>query len=105
MAAYVFDGLPFEGSGESSHSAEGAGLSGKKRGIATLSIRAISSMSRDELIAVICAADLPLVDARKRRHLPFMDRPSLERLAHLARRCCRTRAASEDEPTLSAAER
>jgi hypothetical protein len=60
-------------------------------GIATLPIRFIAGMSRDELIEVIRAAQMPLIDARTLRRLPFMERPALERLAHLARRCCRTR--------------
>ncbi len=49
----------------------------------------ISRMSREELIRVIQAAELPLLNARTRERLPYLDRMVLERLAHLARRCCR----------------
>jgi hypothetical protein len=61
--------------------------------IAELPIGLIACMSRDELVGLIREAQLPLVDARTLRRLPFMDRPALERLAHMARRCCRTRTA------------
>jgi hypothetical protein len=61
--------------------------------IAELPIRFIAEMSREDLIRVIGAAQLPLLDSRTLRRLPFLDRPALERLAHLARRCCRTRRA------------
>jgi hypothetical protein len=61
--------------------------------IAELPIRFIAEMSREELIRVIRAAQLPLLDSRALRRLPFLDRPALERLAHLGRRCCRTRGA------------
>ena len=61
--------------------------------IAELPVRFIAEMSREELIRVIRAAQLPLLDPRTLRRLPFLDRPALERLAHLARRCCRTRRA------------
>jgi len=61
--------------------------------IAELPIRSIAAMSRDDLIHVIRESQLPLIDARTLRRLPFFDRPALERLAHLARRCCLTRSA------------
>jgi hypothetical protein len=61
--------------------------------IAELPVRFIAEMSREELIRVIRAAQLPLLDSRALRRLPFLDRPALERLAHLGRRCCRTRRA------------
>jgi hypothetical protein len=59
--------------------------------IAELPSRFIADMSRDELIRIICGAQLPWLDARTLRRFPFLDRPALERLAHLARRCCRNR--------------
>jgi hypothetical protein len=67
--------------------------SADKINIAELPVRFIAEMSREELIRVIRAAQLPLLDPRTLRRLPFLDRPALERLAHLARRCCRTRRA------------
>jgi hypothetical protein len=62
----------------------------EKNQIAQLPLRFISDMSRDELIHVIHAAHLPLVDSETLRRLPFIERAALERLAHLARRACRT---------------
>jgi len=61
-----------------------------KTKIAELPVRFISDMSREELIRLIRAAQLPLVDARTLPRLPYLDRAALERLAHLARRCCRS---------------
>ncbi len=49
----------------------------------------VSQMSREELIRVVQAAELPLLRARTRERLPYFDRTTLERLVHLARRCCR----------------
>jgi hypothetical protein len=60
-----------------------------KPAVAGLTIGIISKMSRDELIRVIDGADLPLIDSRNRQRLRYLDRPSLQRLAQLARRCCR----------------
>lgn len=60
--------------------------------IAELNAATINGMSCEELVRMIRAADLP---ARLRsdldQHLPFYDHTVLTRLAHLARRCCRTR--------------
>jgi hypothetical protein len=60
--------------------------------IAELSAAAINGMSCEVLVRMIRAANLP---ARFRsdldQHLPFYDHTVLIRLAHLARRCCRTR--------------
>jgi hypothetical protein len=60
-----------------------------KPAVASLAIGAISNMSREELIRVIHGADLPLINSRNRHRLRFLDKNSLQRLAHLARRCCR----------------
>jgi hypothetical protein len=60
-----------------------------KPAVAGLAIGIISKMSADELISVIDGADLPLINNRNRQRLKYLDRPSLERLAQLARRCCR----------------
>jgi hypothetical protein len=71
-------------------SATATGPSLDKNEIADLPVRFISEMSREDLIRMIRAAQLPLIDVRTLRRLPFIDRSALERLAHLARRCCRT---------------
>ena len=60
-----------------------------KPAVAGLAIGMISKMSREELIRVIDGADLPLINSRNRQRLKYLDRPSLQRLAQLARRCCR----------------
>jgi hypothetical protein len=60
-----------------------------KPAVAGLAIGMISTMSREELIRVIDGADLPLINSRNRQRLKYLDRPSLQRLAQLARRCCR----------------
>ena len=78
---------------QSDHSPRTATSASLDRIIAELPIRSIAAMSRDDLIHVIRESQLPLIDARTLRRLPFFDRPALERLAHLARRCCRTRSA------------
>ena len=62
-----------------------------KETIAALSVGAIGLLDRDDLIRVIREGELPLVDGRTLRRLPFLDRSSLERLAHLSRRCCQAR--------------
>ena len=59
--------------------------------VAALPVGAIGSLDRDDLIRVIQEGHLPLVDSRTLRRLQFLDRSSLERLAHLSRRCCQTR--------------
>lgn len=60
-----------------------------KPSVAGLAIGKIAEMSREELIDVIRGSDLPLIDSRNRQRLKYLDRVSLERLAQLARRCCR----------------
>lgn len=59
--------------------------------IGDLSLDTISQMTRDELVRVIKAARLPLLSAASADHLEFHDRQTLERLVHLARRCCHNR--------------
>lgn len=60
--------------------------------IADLSPLHISRMTRGELVRVIKAARLPLLTSSE--HLEFRDRETLERLVHLARRCCHNRTAA-----------
>jgi hypothetical protein len=57
--------------------------------VAGLSNHDISAMRREELLEVIRAARLPVVDDEDFRHVVYADREALERLAFLARRCCR----------------
>lgn len=57
--------------------------------VAELSPVQISRMTRDELVRVIRAAQLPLVRPEIDEQLEFYDRPTLVRLVYLARRCCR----------------
>lgn len=66
--------------------------------IADLSPMKISQMPRDEMMRVIEAARLPLLPTGSAKHLEFHDRKTLERLVHLARRCCHNRrTASQSE--------
>jgi hypothetical protein len=60
-----------------------------KPAVASLGIGTISRMSCEELVRVIQGADLPLINRRNRQRLIYLDRTALQRLAHLARRCCR----------------
>jgi hypothetical protein len=55
-----------------------------KADFADLSHEDIRQMSREQLIAVIRLADVPLFRDRVDDHLPGLDRPTLERLAFLA---------------------
>ena len=59
--------------------------------VAALSPVQISRMTCEELVRIIRAARLPLVRPEIDEHLEFYDRPTLERLVYLARRCCRNR--------------
>jgi hypothetical protein len=60
-----------------------------KSSVAELSAALINSMTCDELIRVIRAADLPtLFRPELQQSIPFYDRETLKRLAYLARRCC-----------------
>src|SRR5512140_2758005 len=59
--------------------------------IADLSALKISQMTRDEFVRMIRAARLPQLNSATGEHLELYDRRTLERLAFLARRCCRNR--------------
>lgn len=62
-----------------------------KPSVADLSTEAIDIMERDDLIEVICAAGLPMRhDAEMARWVQLCDPQALRRLAHVARRSCRT---------------
>lgn len=60
-----------------------------KATIASLSQSDISQMTCDELVRVIRAACMALPRTNIDEHLGCYDRPTLERLAYLARHCCR----------------
>lgn len=63
-----------------------------KSAIAELSAGLIDRMTCDELVRIIRAAEVPVLgrpDLYGR--LPFYDRETLQRLAHVARRCCQMR--------------
>lgn len=70
--------------------------------VAELPSHIVSRLERDELVRVIETARLPLLTPDLRRRLQWLDRPQLERLAHLARRCCQNRRATP--PTVPATE-
>jgi hypothetical protein len=61
--------------------------------IADLSDSTVAEMTRDELVRLICAADLPLPSGFDAERLRLQDQTTLERLAFLARRACRNRVA------------
>lgn len=60
-----------------------------KSDVAELSSVQISRMTCDELVRVIRVAQLPLLRPDADEQLEFQDRPTLETLVYLARRCCR----------------
>jgi hypothetical protein len=57
--------------------------------IAGLSHQDISEMTDQALIDVIQVSGLDHLQARRPRHLEYLSRCDLERMAHLACRCCR----------------
>lgn len=59
--------------------------------IAELPAAEISRLSDAALIDLIRAAQLPQVDQHTSGRLEFSNRSTLERLAHLSRRCCEHR--------------
>ncbi|MGE3317111.1 MAG: hypothetical protein AB7O26_18495 [Planctomycetaceae bacterium] len=59
-----------------------------KSAIADLSFAQMQILSDEALVAVIRNSELPL-PALQHRQLHFMNRDELERIAYLARRCCR----------------
>lgn len=81
--------------GEKQQQNKGATQRFDEAGVASLSPRSISKMSRDELIEAIRvvknwrpgrASERALVN-----RLQYLDSTTLERLVYLARRCCRNR--------------
>jgi len=64
--------------------------------VAAIPYAAITEMTREELIRVIEAGDLPVLGPRVSDHLPYLERKILERLAHLARRGCRNQGLLKD---------
>jgi hypothetical protein len=60
-----------------------------KHAVAELTIDAISQMDFHELVRAIIASDLALIGEGQASNLQHLDRTTLERLTHLARRCCR----------------
>ena len=59
--------------------------------IAGLSDVTVARMTRDELVRVICAADLPLPTGYDADRLRLQSQSTLARLAFLARLACRNR--------------
>lgn len=59
--------------------------------VARLGCKEICTMTRDEVIRVICAGRLNYLTPDRVKHLWFYDRQCLDRLAHLACQACRTR--------------
>ena len=74
------------------------------RTIADLPDSSVVAMTREELVRMICAADLPLPAGYGADRLRLQDQGTLQRLAFLARRACRNRVAilgwraGSDEP-------
>ncbi|MEX1230237.1 MAG: hypothetical protein WEB58_08360 [Planctomycetaceae bacterium] len=61
-----------------------------KYAVAELSADRIDHMTCDELVQAVRAAEFPaLFRTDLDRHLDFLDRGALKRLAFLARQCCR----------------
>ncbi len=60
-----------------------------KRDIAELSSTQIARMTRDELLRIVRDARMELLHRDIADHIELYDRETLQRLAHLARRCCR----------------
>lgn len=86
--------FPVEAAGDSSLDSGSAEHNGQdrrrllKRAVAALPSGAIPDMQRRELIFAIRTAELPWL-AQADHRLEYADRPTLERLAFLARRVCR----------------
>jgi hypothetical protein len=71
-----------------------------KSSVAELSAALIESMTCEELIRVICAAELPtLFRPDLQQSIAFYDRETLKRLAYLARRCCQSGTTMFQLPT------
>ena len=69
-----------------------------KNDIVNLSLAQIRKMSREELIALIRLADVPLLHGGAMVHLPYADRDTLERLAFLAQRMLRNQGGHNNRP-------
>jgi hypothetical protein len=69
-----------------------------KNDIVNLSLAQIRDMSREELIALIRLADVPLLHGGAMEHLPYSDWATLERLAFLAQRMLRNQGDHNDRP-------
>ena len=61
--------------------------------IAALSCADIHGLTCDDLVRIVRAAPPPTLLADTLEHLEFQNREILERLAFLARECCRNRGA------------
>ncbi len=70
--------------------------------VAELSTGEISSMPVSDLVRIIRTAPLPGLRDSVNHALEQYDRPTLERLAYLARRCCRNRMRASRERTMKA---
>ncbi len=57
--------------------------------VARLTDAQIAHLSRKDLVQLILSVDFAFVPPDFEQHLSFGDRQALEKLAHLARRCCR----------------
>ena len=57
--------------------------------IAEISSSDIERMTSEELARVVWAAELPHLPPAVESRLDYRDRPTLEKLAHQARLCCR----------------
>jgi len=60
-----------------------------KADVASLWHEEIAELDDEELVQMIRAAKLPLIDEEFEKRLQFCSRETLERIAHLACHCCR----------------
>jgi hypothetical protein len=60
-----------------------------KGSIAQLSLQEIADMSREGLVGVIRAAELPFMRQTGLDKISKLDRPTLQRLVYMTRHCCR----------------
>ncbi len=67
-----------------------------QRTIAELSSELIAMMNREELIRVVVASRLISMRPALREHVRYSDHATLQRLAHLGRRCCRNLTADNN---------
>jgi hypothetical protein len=76
---------------EREHLHRGAGEALDHETIAELPLGQISRMNTGELVRVVRASPLRILRPEVETRLEYQDRETLERLAHLARLCCRHR--------------